>query len=162
MNGTTIAEALFELANRPTSPATAGNVVKASEEMRVAWFVVYSPNRLPLRGADHKIDVASPDVLEKACHKFAENGFHIGVGHQPGGEGIASVLENYIHRGGDWRSVGPDGTTEVVKSGDWVIALRFTPKGWARFKSGEWGGVSLQGSATRKPASAATLARQGR
>jgi len=162
MNGSTISEALLELRNRPASVAAGSVVVKTSDESRYALFVAYSANKMPLRGADGMVDVASPEVLEKAAWRFMLNGARIGVDHKPGGENAARVVENFVHRGKPMRFVGPDGTEQVVRKGDWCVGVIFSPAAWTEFKKGRWGGVSLQGSATRKPASAATLARQGR
>ncbi len=139
-----------------------GVLVKSVDEDRFGLFVAYSPNRLPLRGADGKVDLASPRVLEKAAWRFALNGLKVGTDHRPGGEGAARVVENYVWRGAPWHVVGPDGTEEVVSEGDWLVGLLFTREAWADFKSGRWSGISLQGSATRKPATRKTLKRQGR
>lgn len=144
------------------TPSVAGRLVKAVDERRFGLFVAYSPNKLPVRGADGKIDVASPDVLERACWRFALNGLKVGVGHKPGGEKAARVVENFVHRGAPWHVIGPDGTEQVVEPGDWCVGLIFSRTAWEQFKAGKWGGVSLQGTAKRKAASAETLARQRR
>lgn len=145
-----------------TRRADQATVLKASPEDRYLMCVVYSAHRLPKRGADGRVDVASPAVLEKACWKFAENGFRVGVGHQPGGEMAAQVVENWVHRGPKWTLTAPDGTTQVVRKGDWLCGLILSPAAWADYKAGRFGGVSLQGRAGRRPPRPKTLARQRR
>lgn len=161
---TSAADALLaELAKpqRPTPVTTfSSSVVKAVDEKRFALFVAYSPNKLPARGADGKLDVASPEVLEEACWKFALNGLKVGVDHKPGGEDAARVVENFVWRGAPWHVVAPDGTEEVVSEGDWCVGLVFSPDAWEDFKAGRWGGVSLQGTAKRKAPTPETLKRQ--
>ncbi|MDA8289951.1 MAG: XkdF-like putative serine protease domain-containing protein [Actinomycetota bacterium] len=151
---------LRELGQSREEARYVGNAVKAVDDKRFALFVVYSPNKLPARGADHKLDVASPDVLERAAWRFALNGLKVGIDHEPGGEGAARVVENFIWRGAPWHVITPSGTKEVVSEGDWLIGLIFTPEAWVDFKAGRWSGVSMQGTATRKPATPKTLKRQ--
>ena len=134
-------------------------VLKANEENRFLLLVAYSPNKMPLRGADGFIDVVSPEVLEKACWRFMDNGAKMGMNHQPGGENSARVVENYIHRGPDWVTKGPDGSEQVIKAGDWVVGVICDQHTWALYKSGLIGGASPQGGAGRKPASSETLAK---
>lgn len=142
--------------------AGAGSVLKAREEDRYLLMVAYSPNRMPLRGADHKIDVVTPSVLEKACWRYADNGLKVGMWHKPGGEHAARVVENYIYRNPvPWTTTDVDGNETVVKEGDWVVGLVLEPETWDLYKAGKIGGVSMQGDARRRRARAETLARIG-
>ena len=136
-----------------------GEVLKADEENRFLLLVAYSPNKMPMRGADGYIDVASPQVLEKACWRFMDNGAKVGLFHKEGYEGSARIVENYIHRGPDWVTKGPTGEEQVIKSGDWVIGVILNQHAWALYKSGLIGAASPQGGAGRKPASPETLAK---
>lgn len=147
------------LENEPRRTIAVSSVVKAREEDRFLLCVVYSPNRMPLRGADQRVDLATPDVLEKACWRFAMNGFKVGVDHKPGGEGAARVVENWIHRGPSWHLIGPDGRESVVKAGDWIVGMVLSPSAWRSYKAGRFGGVSMQGRAERIPATKKTLNR---
>lgn len=134
-------------------------VVKENPEQRFVLMVAYSPNRMPARGADGRIDVVAPDVLEKAAWKFAENGFKVGLFHEAGHDGAAQVVENFVHRGKPMRFTAPDGSVQTVRKGDWLVGMILSPKAWELYKKGLIGGVSPQGTAGRKPATARTLAR---
>lgn len=137
-----------------------GTVLKENPEQRFVLMVLYSPNRMPHRGADRKIDVVAPDVLEKACWRFTDNGLKVGLFHEPGHEGAAKCVENYIYRNpAPWVIEGPDGRTQVIKQGDWLGGFILDEPTWGMYKSGLIGGASPQGTAGRKPASAETLAR---
>lgn len=142
--------------------AASGAVVKADGESRFLLCVVYSPNRLPKRGADGYLDLVRPATLEKACWKFLDNGGRIGLNHQPGGEGAARVVENYVYRNKvPWVIKSPDGTKQVVRRGDWLVGLVLSPEAWQMFKAGKIGPVSLQGGARRRPATPKTLKKVG-
>lgn len=142
--------------------AVTGSVLKSDDESRFLLMVAYSPNRMPLRGADKKIDVASPEVLEKACWRFADNGLKVGMWHQAGGEHAARVVENSVYRNPvPWVTKDAEGNELVVKEGDWIVGMILEPETWALYKAGRIGGVSPQGTAGRKKASAETLARIG-
>ncbi len=132
------------------------SVIKASEEKRFLLCVVYSPHRLPLRGVDKRVDLASPDVLEKACWSYAQKGCPTGMFHRDGHEGEAVCVENMIYRGPDW-DVHGDGSL-IVRKGDWLAGFKLSPAQWAMFRAGEIGGVSFQGTASRKKATAQALA----
>ena len=135
-------------------------VAKAEEESRFLLMVGYSPNRMPLRGADGKLDVASPEVVEKACWRFMENGARGGLMHKAGGENALRVVENGIYRGPEWHFTAANGEEVTVRKGDWLIGAILSPSAWRRYKNGEFGSGSLQGSAQRGPARPETLARQ--
>ena len=143
-----------------TADVASGTVLKTSDEQRFVLMVLYSPNRMPHRGADRKIDVVSPDVLEKACWRFTDNGLRVGLFHEPGHDGAAKCVENYIYRNPiPWVVEGPDGKKQVIKAGDWIGGFILDPPTWGMYKSGLIGGASPQGTAGRKPASDETLAR---
>ncbi len=134
------------------------NVVKSSDEDRYLLTVVYSPNTLPLRGVDDRVDLASPRVLEKAAWSYLRKGCPTGMGHRDGHENEAVCVESYIYRNPVSWDVNGDGALVVTK-GDWLAGFILSPAQWRLFKSGEIGGVSFQGSARRKPASGKALAR---
>jgi hypothetical protein len=134
-------------------------VVKADPEHKYVLMVAYSANKMPKRGADQRTDIASPDVLEQACWKFADNGFKVGLNHMDGTVGAARVVENFVHRGPKMRFVGPDGTQQTIRKGDWCVGMILSPKAWEMYKAGLIKGASPQGSAGRKAATSKTLAR---
>jgi len=136
-------------------------ILKAQEDRRYLLTVVYSPHRMPLRGADHKIDLATPDVLEKACWVYAVKGLGTGMWHEDGHGDEAVCVENYIYRGPDWTVKDVAGGEQVIKAGTWLAGFVLSPGAWDLYKSGRIGGVSMQGAAGRKKASAEALALVG-
>jgi hypothetical protein len=132
------------------------------DEDHFALFVAYSPWSVPLRGADKKIDAASPRTLERGCWRFMANGAKPGIGHKPGGEDSSVVVENYIYRNPiPWVIKHPDGTEKVIRIGDWLIGFILDDETWADLKAGKYTGISMQGGAQRGPVTAETLARLG-
>lgn len=149
-----------DVATKSDGGTATGAVLKADPEQRFVLMVLYSPNRMPHRGADRKIDVVSPSVLEKACWRFTDNGLKVGLFHEAGHQGAARCVENYVYRNPvPWVIKSPDGNTQVIKEGDWIGGFILDPPTWDMYKSGLIGGASPQGTAGRKPASPETLAR---
>lgn len=134
-------------------------IIKAEDERRFLLTVVYSPHRMPLRGADKRTDLASPQVLEDACWKYAMNGLGTGMWHEEGHADEAVCVENTVYRGPDWVLKDAAGNEQVIKSGTWLAGYILSPHAWELYKSGRIGGVSLDGRAGRKRASAEALAR---
>lgn len=139
--------------------AKAGWVLKADDTKRFLLLVAYSANTMPQRGADGYVDVASPEVLEKACWRFAERGLQVGLWHQDGTTGVAKVVENYIWRGEPWTVTGPDRKQQTIREGDWVVGMILDEPTWALYKAGMIGGASPQGRAKRRPADTDLIAR---
>lgn len=136
-----------------------GRILKSQDERRFLLTVVYSPHRMPLRGADKKIDLASPEVLEDACWKYAMNGLGAGMWHEPGHENEAVCVENQIYRGPDWTLKDAKGNEVTIKAGDWLAGYILSPHAWDLYKSDQIGGVSMQGGAGRKKASPEAISR---
>ncbi len=134
-------------------------VVKASPERRFLLMVVYSPHRMPFKGADKRTDLVSPEVLERAAWNYAAKGFGTGMWHEPGHEDEAVCVENTIWRAPDWHLTDAAGNPQVVKAGDWLAGFILSPGAWRKYQEGLIGGVSMQGDARRKPASPEALAR---
>lgn len=141
------------------SAAVEGTVLKARDEDRFLLMVAYSPNRMPLRGADGKTDLASPRVLEKACWHFMAKGAKTGMWHESGHESEAVCVENYVYRNPVSWAVKNGEHETVIKEGDWIVGFVLSEPAWEMYKAGEIGGVSMQGAASRKKPSAETLAR---
>ncbi len=137
-----------------------GVVVKSDDERRYTLTVAYpadSPDTAVAR--DGFQDFASPEAVEKAAWAFMQNGGEIGAFHADGTGGTGRLVESYVYRGPDWSIEAADGTTQVIKAGDWLIGTIWTPNAWDLFKSGEATGVSMQGGATRRTPSPNDVAR---
>jgi hypothetical protein len=137
-----------------------GVVVKANDETRYTLTVAYpadSPDAAVAR--DGFQDFASKEAVEKAAWAFMRNGGEIGAWHEDGTGGTGQLVESYIWRGPDWPIEAADGTTQVVKAGDWLIGTIWTPEAWTAIKSGEATGVSMQGGATRRVPTPLDMAR---
>ena len=136
-----------------------GTVLKSVDEDRFVLMGIYSPNRVPGRGADTFIDLVSPRVLEKACWRFMDNGARVIWGHKTE-KAQGRCVENYIYRNPiPWEVDLGDGRWEKVEKDDWVAGFLLEPEPWAAYKSGLIGGASLEGPAARAPASEEVLAR---
>lgn len=140
----------------------AGTVVKSNDEDHFLLMVAYDPHRMPLRGADKRIDIASPRVLEKGCWRYMAKGAKTGMWHQPGHADEAICVENYIYRNPvPWVIKSLDGRETVIKEGCWMVGFILGNEAWALYKSGRIGGVSMQGGAARTLATPESLARIG-
>ena len=132
----------------------------AGKEDRFVLMVGYSPNKMPFRGADGFLDLASPEVVEKACWRFMDNGANAGLLHKEGDEDAFKVVENYIYRNPvPWVLKAVDGSEQTIRQGDWVIGARLRKDVWEDWKKGRYRSGSLQGGASRIPATPETLAR---
>ena len=127
-------------------------VVKAVPERRYLLAVAYQAGRDPLitKGADGARDFMSADELERAAWSFVVKGGQAGMFHMMGTEGHAQIVESYLYRGPDWTVTGPTGRSTVVKAGDWLVGLILGEAAWALYKAGRIGGLSPQGTGTRR------------
>jgi Putative phage serine protease XkdF len=115
----------------------------AGDEKRYALVLVY-----PADGpADAHGDHCTAAQLEEAAWNAMKNGLAVGIEHEDGTEGAGDIVESYL-----WPSEETKIGDEVVRKGDWLAGIRFPEAIWARIKSGEFTGVSLQGWAHRTPA----------
>ena len=137
-----------------------GRIIKAAAPQRFLLTVAYSASKMPLRGADTYIDLVDPEILERACWKFADNGFGVGLYHEDGNADCARVVENYIYRNPvPWVMKAADGTVVEVTAGDWLVGAILKPKTWEQFEKGLIGPTSIQGRVSRIPAREQTIAR---
>ncbi len=129
-------------------------VLKASEEQRYTLGLAYGAN-LPDVGkaADGFQDFAGPEALEQAAWAFMRKGGRVGLDHRKGTGGAGTVVESYIWRGPDWAQANGF----VVKSGDWLLGVVWSPEAWADIKAGRRSGYSPQGMARRRAPSAEAL-----
>jgi hypothetical protein len=132
-------------------------VIKADDDRRFLLTVAYPAFKPDAAIAvDGHIDVASADVVERACWRFMRKGAKMGMWHQEESD-EARVVENYIYRGPTWVIKAPNGSDQKIESGDWLVGIICSPRQWAMYKAGMIGGVSPQGGARRAVPSQATL-----
>lgn len=137
----------------------AGLVVKSEDERRYTLVVAYPADKADAAiAADGYRDFAGKAAVEDAAWSYLTKSPQVGLWHADGTDGAGQVVESYIYRGPDWQITAADGSTHLVKSGDWLMGIRWTPETWQDVKSGRIGGVSMQGSAIRRPAPADAVA----
>jgi hypothetical protein len=135
--------------------SVAGVLVKASDERRYTLVVAYPADRADVAvAADGHRDFASKAALEDAAWNYLRKGGGIGLDHADGTDDAGERVESYLWPGDDWAS--PSGY--VVKAGDWMLGIIWTPEAWELVKAGKIGGVSMQGSATRRKPTAEAIA----
>ena len=134
-------------------------LLKSSDEQRYTLGVAYAAY-LPDVGkaADGYQDFVGADALEKAAWSYMRKGGSVGIHHQNGTEGRGQVTESYIYRGPDWHVNAADGSTQVIKAGDWLLGVVWQPETWQEIKAGLINGFSPQGSAKRGTPSAESIA----
>lgn len=133
----------------------AGTTVKSEDERRYTLTVAYPANKADASvAADGYRDFAGPRAVEDACWDYTLKSRSVGLWHDAGTDGAGEVVESYIYRGPDWEIEAADGSTQVVKAGDWLLGIRWSEKTWPLVKQRLIGGVSMQGSATRRVPSA--------
>ena len=144
-----------------TLDTAACRVLKASDELQFTFGLAY-PSLRPdrARAADGFIDAVRPEVLEKTAWDWLANQRKIGLFHKDGFDGHGTVVESTIWRAPDWEIVSPvDGSSVVVKAGDWLVGVRWDDYGWRLVKEGIINGWSPEGGARRRAASPEFLAR---
>jgi hypothetical protein len=136
-----------------TLPAAMTAVVKGDDEKRYTLGVAYPANRVDGHG-----EFMRPDEVERVAWDYVTKGRQIGLWHADGTEGHGTVVESYIYRGPDWGLTAVDGSTQVIKSGDWLLGVQWDEPAWALIRKGYVDGWSMQGRAVRRPAAAAAIA----
>lgn len=136
----------------------AGQLVKAQPERRYTLMVAYPANKIDVAVAkDGYQDFAGPDDVEDAAWNYMLKSRNIGLWHADGTDNAGELVESYIYRGPDWEVTAADGSKQVIKAGDWLMGIRWTPEAWADVLTGKINGVSMQGSAMREEADPADL-----
>lgn len=139
-----------EKAFEADTDTVAGVVVKSTEEQRYTLTVAYPANKPDVGVAqDGFRDYASPDAVEKAAWTYLRKSPNVGLWHENGTDGAGEVVESYIYRGPDWKIGAADGSTQVIKAGDWLMGIIWGEDTWPLVKQGLIGGVSPQGRARR-------------
>src|SRR5215469_3119171 len=148
----------YETAPAWDGQGVAGQLVKAAPERRYTLMVAYPANKCDVAVAkDGYQDFAGEDAVEDAAWNYMIKSRGIGLWHEDGTDGAGEVVESYIYRGPDWVIKAADGSEHVIKAGDWLMGVRWTPEAWADVLSGKINGLSMQGSALREEADPADL-----
>lgn len=143
----------------PVSDMSAVRVIKMADERRYTLGLAYPAMKAPGKGMDGYDDFVGPDALEKAAWEWMANHRAIGLFHEAGTTGHATVVESYIYRGPDWVTNSQvDGQPVVIKAGDWMMGAIWDEMGWEMVKKGLIGGWSPEGGARRRIPSADRLA----
>jgi len=142
---------------QPTPLAT-GTVLKAETEDRFLLLGIYSPNRVPHRGADTYVDLISPRVLERAAWNFARKSAKVILGHGTK-ERTAELVENTIWRAPPWTIDLGNGQKEVVREGDWLGGFILGDEAWKAYLDGKIGGASFEAWSDRDAPTPETIAR---
>jgi hypothetical protein len=136
-----------------------GMVVKDEAERCYTLTVAYPADKADTaKAADGFRDFASKTAVEDAAWSYLTKSPAVGLWHADGTDGAGRVVESYVYRGPDWVVKAADGTEHTVKAGDWLVGVQWTPETYAKVKSGEIGGVSMQGTAVRRVPSAEAVA----
>jgi DNA adenine methylase len=118
-------------------------VKRGSEEERFTLGVVLEPDVV-----DAQNDRYSKEEVRRACHRFAEFYLNAGLMHRELANGRIVILENYL---APCDFVAENG--EPVKEGTWLQGRGYRDDEiWQKIRNGELTGLSIGGSAIRKPA----------
>lgn len=131
----------------------AGRLVKAEATKRITLCCAYPALRPDAQiAADGFRDVASKDAIEDAAHSYLLKHRKVGLWHAPGNStvGAGDVVESYIWPADPWVIKAVDGSTQTVYPGDWMMAVKWSEQTWPLVLSGEVGGLSMQGAASRR------------
>lgn len=135
------------------------NIIKTERARQYSLGPAYPAMVAPGRGADGYNDFISADALERAAWSWMTKSQQIGLFHQDGLEGHATVVESYIYRGPDWHVVSPiDKNEYVIRSGTWMLGTVWDDHGWELVERGLVRGWSPEGGAQRAVPSPERLA----
>lgn len=137
-----VIEAELPLAPAPSDLHLRAPIFRQEPEQRYTLSIAYPVAELDAHGA-----FANATALERACWQYTQQSRAVGLMHQDGTTGAGELVESYIYRGPDWQ-IGE----QVVKSGDWLAGIVWSPAAWERVKSGDYTGLSFQGYALETPA----------
>jgi len=135
----------------PEASSIVGLVVKTVAEQKYTLTVAYPALRADTSTAqDGHRDYASKEAVEAAAWSYLQAHRQIGLWHQNGTENAGTLVESYI-----WPATAPEWTVKTaageytVKAGDWLVGVVWSPEAWQMIKSGQVGGLSMQGRAAR-------------
>jgi Putative phage serine protease XkdF len=125
--------------------------------------LAYPANRPDVStAADGYRDFASKAAVEDAAWHYLTASPVVGLWHEDGTDGAGEVVESSIWRAPDWTIKAVDGSEQVIRSGDWLLGIRWSPETWPLVRDGKGRGVSMQGQARRRAPDAAALAELGK
>jgi hypothetical protein len=119
----------------------------------LACFHQAGPDPRIVKGMDGSRDFFTKEELQKACWSLMQSGAPtVGLFHQDGTEGRGQIVESFLwpDDAPDWSMTATDGTTVVIKAGDWCGKILPDEVAWDLYKAGRVGGVSIQGQAKRR------------
>lgn len=132
-----------------------GVLAKATDELQYTLVCVYPADKADVAvAADGHRDFASKSTVREAAWNFMRKGGKVGLHHADGTEGAGTVVESFLWPGDDWATK----SGYVVKEGDWMAGIVWDDPAWELVKAGKIGGVSMQGSAKRRAATAEAIA----
>ncbi len=117
-------------------------IIEKKDDERFTLGVVLEPGI-----KDAQNDMYSADEVRRACHRFAEYFGNAGLMHQEIANGRIVIVENYIS---PCTFTADNG--ELVRKGSWLQGRKYNDETiWKKIKDGELTGLSIGGSAIRKP-----------
>src|SRR5690606_30634866 len=118
-------------------------IKRGTDEERFTLGIVLEPDVVDAQG-----DRYTKEEVRRACHRFAEFYRNAGLMHQEIANGRIVILENCLAPCDFTAENG-----ERVKEGTWLQGRGYRDDAiWARIKRGELTGLSIGGSAIRRPA----------
>lgn len=130
-------------------------VVKMAEERRFTLGVAIAALHPDVaKGVDGFQDFVGPELTERTAWAWMAKSRQIGLFHSDVLKGQIStghgtVVESYVYRGPDWSIEAADGSTRVVKAGDWLLGVQWDEPAWAAIKARAINGFSIQGRGRR-------------
>lgn len=122
-------------------------VKRGTDEERYTLGIVLEPDAVDAQG-----DRYTAAEVRRACHRFAEFYWNAGLMHREIANGRIVILENYLAPS-DFTVADPAGKKVMVKAGTWLQGRGYRDdKIWSMVKRGELTGLSMGGSAIRRPA----------
>ena len=101
---------------------------------RIVYGEVLAPDVVDEQG-----DVARPEEIEAAAHRFLSDGGVVGAMHEAF-EGVGRVVESFVAREGDTQ----------YTPGAWVLGVQLDPEAWQAVQEGLYTGFSIGGRAIRE------------
>jgi hypothetical protein len=120
------------------------NVLTKSDTQRFTLGVMY-----PVDETDSQEEYADAETVEQAAWWFMQKGGQAGYMHimGAGGKRFGDVVESYIYRNPEpWKVTDVAGKEQLIKKGDWVGGVIWTPPIWSDILSGKLGGYSVHGT----------------
>lgn len=114
--------------------------LKKSEEKRMVYGIVYSPDQVDTQG-----DFAKADEIAKAAHGFMKEALtgNVDVKHDFDARDDAYVAESWITK-------GVDSLFDKEPAGSWAVGIKVeSDELWEQIKKGELAGISMAGRAVK-------------